>query len=74
MKYAITNPVNIVQEHVRELNCQYRATDDQQKKEVLEKRLRNLQNVLRFLAGRRNCADLLGIPHDATCHQKEKGA
>ena len=54
MKHMSINPVTIVQEHVKELHHQFRTTDDPQKKDVLAKRLRNLQNVLKFLAGTQN--------------------
>ncbi|HJV33640.1 hypothetical protein [Geomonas sp.] len=52
MKGKGINPLRIVQEHVKELHQQYRTIADPQKKEVLEKRLTNLYNVLRFLSGR----------------------
>ncbi|BBA70841.1 hypothetical protein YM18_2323 [Geobacter sulfurreducens] len=54
MKQMSINPVTIVQEHVKELRNQYRTTDDQQQKNVLERRLRNLHNVLQFLSRTQN--------------------
>jgi len=54
MKHLRINPVTIVQEHVKELQHQFRTTDDPQKKDVLARKVRNLQNVLKFLAGTQN--------------------
>lgn len=50
MKRMSVNPVSIVQEYMNELRSQYRTTDDPQQKDVLGRRLRNLQNVRQFLS------------------------
>lgn len=54
MKHMNINPITIVQEHMSELRNQYRTTDDPQKKDFLARKVRNLQNVLEFLAGTQN--------------------
>jgi len=60
MKHKSINPVTIVQEHMTELHSKYRTTDDPQQRNVLERKIRNLHNVLQFLSGTQNGTNNVG--------------